>query len=223
MSAGVIYNRERLRNELRRVRTFEEEKRQSVRFLTKELAEAERADDTALTAFIRQQNKPTQDAHEETNAKRKTLAEELTKAQSHTEAAAVARKAVQDELTLLYAEEFPVFAEEAEKITEEAHAKLLALAEPYMAAMRAWQAAVSTWGPLAPAIRDRLVDHENATGLFPDPRYRLDASRVAVFPLPNPAQVFGAVQQGTLTARPRALEPDAVEDEVIEESIAGTG
>lgn len=223
MSTGVIESRERLRNELRRVRTFEEEKRQSVRFLTKELTEAERADDTALTAYIRQQNKPTLAAHEEANGRRKRLAEELTKAQAHTEAAAVARRAVQDELTLLYAEEFPIFAEEAEKITEEAHAKLLALAEPYMAAMKAWQLAVTMWGPLAPAIRDRLIDHENATGLFPDPSYRNDASRVAVFPLPNPAQVFGAVQEGTLTARPRALEPDAIEDEVIEESIAGTG
>jgi hypothetical protein len=215
----AIESRERLRSQQRKVRTYEEEQRQAVRLLTKELAEAERADDRALTAFIRNQDEETETAREETQAKRDELAKDLTKAQEHAEAAAVARRAVEDELSMLYAEHFDAFAEEAELVTEQAHAALLALAEPYMAAMTAWRLAVTIWAPLAPSIQERLAAHETATGVFPDTRYRHDASRVAGFPLPNAAGVFGAVSTGDLTARPRALQPADPADDVIEESI----
>ena len=218
--SAAIDSRERLRSQQRRVRTYEEEQRQLVRLLTKELAEAERADDRALTAFIRNQDEETEAAREITQEKRQELAKDLTKAQEHAEAAAVARRAVEDELVTLYSEHFDVFAEEAEQVTERAHAALSALAEPYMAAMTAWRQAVTIWAPLAPSIQERLADHENATGVFPDTRYRHDASRVAGFPLPNAAGIFGAVTQGSLTARPRALQPADAADDVIEESIA---
>jgi len=99
--------------------------------------------------------------------------------------ALVGARGAEEELKQLLRDQFEVFAEDAEELTQQAHEALMAFEEAYRAASQKWRSAAEIWSPLATAV-----------GVAPS----------AAFPLPDPDRLFPALRSGALAARPPAVE-----------------
>lgn len=119
-------------------------------------AEVERATATRAVAATRTQratggasDKAVEQAHKRITKAETDYADQLDRANAALDAV----KAIEQQLDQLYSEAFTELVEEAEDVTQAAHAAVLALEAPYEHAREAWDAAVRAWAPLARAAR----------------------------------------------------------------------
>lgn len=202
---SALTERQALFEQGRRAREFAAEQSRTIARLKGELFQAERADKEALAQDIRHADKKHSKARDDAAAHKDQLAQRLAEAEENHAATTAAVNGVQSDLEALYITNFAEFSQEAESLTLAAHEALAALRPAYEAAAHAWAQAEAIWRPLAPAIKERLAEHENLIGVFPDPRTRNADAAVPRFPFPAGSGIFDGVEKGRLCARPAGL------------------
>jgi len=144
-----------------------------------------------------------QAAVDEAEERRSDLLAGIDRERAANTGAHAARKAVEAELEVLLREELPVFAAEAERLTQRAAEAVRAVEAPYLAAQVAWAAAASAWAPLQPAVHATLESVQDEVGVWRPASVVHEAARVPAFPLIAPEEWAKLA-----VARPPGMRPD---------------
>ena len=183
-------------------------------------AELEQANTARVAAYekLARGQKDGQAAVDKAEEQRAALLAALDRARAAYDGAGRARTAVDTELGRLLEAQLPVYAAEAERLTQRADEALKALEEPYREAERAWQEAANAWAPLRPAIHATLESVQDEVGVWRDARLVHEAARVPEFPLAVPGG------WGTLPpARPPGVQADGGQVSVAPKGAVSTG
>lgn len=192
-----LQDRDRLLQELASTHTEGEKARAFGGELEHRRALVTRDHAAALQAAARGDNKSHRRAAE-IDSELRDIRDGIEAAQAKVNAAHAARTAVEQEIERLYTDHLPAFAAEAELKTQEAHERLLALEEPYRAALAAWAAAARAWQPLAGAVRTHIDLTQDEHGLWRNRTANTQSAQPPPCPLP-------AI--GNFTALPAARPP----------------
>ena len=197
--------RERLRKERARAREARAAHGARVEQIKAALRPLPRERDAALRDAARN-GKPGSAAGivEQFAARERELRVELEAEVAALKAAGAAAKAAEAELVRLHADQFPEFAEAAEKLAEEAADKLAALRESYAEAYEAVEEARREWSLLVRDHNRTLLDRSDPARRASGEVRRAQLSEPPANPLSPPDAVFSGP-----AIRPPELEPVA--------------